>query len=378
MIISTLVLGSFLVYGLTQINYQCDWTGFGPCDVVTGSDENYRPEKTLWDWLRLLIIPTVLALGAVYFNRAKSRIAQERAQDARLQTYLKEMTELLLDKNLRKPDAGEEVRQVAQVQTLIALRRLDRERRTILMQFLRASQLVGTDEKSMIVDFRHIDLSNADLSATPLFRMSLRQTDLHETKLTEANLSGADLTRADLSGAKLTRADLSGADLSGAKLTRADLSGADLSGAKLHGADLSGAKLSRANLCGADLTRADLEEAKLWWADLSGAKLTKAKLHGADLWDADLTKAKLHGADLWGANLEEADLIRADLSRVDLIRADLCEADLSGADLTGALVTPEELANAASLTGTTMPDGSIHNERPARPPNGGAGRLGLL
>jgi uncharacterized protein YjbI with pentapeptide repeats len=42
---------------------------------------------------------------------------------------------------------------------------------------------------------------------------------------------------------------------------------------------------------------------------------------------------------------------------------DLCGltgANLSGADLTGATVAPEQLAQAKSLRGATMPDGTVH------------------
>ena len=40
--------------------------------------------------------------------------------------------------------------------------------------------------------------------------------------------------------------------------------------------------------------------------------------------------------------------------------ADLSGADLSGANLKGATVTQEQLAQAKSLKGTIMPDGTIH------------------
>ncbi|HEY0739300.1 MAG TPA: pentapeptide repeat-containing protein [Herpetosiphonaceae bacterium] len=342
-LVGTIVLGSLVVYGLMQVNYECDLTGFGACDFVKGSsDEDYRPEKTLWDWLGLLIVPTVLALGAIYFNRAErrneleiaqqerlneleiaqkerqneARIAEERAQDARLQTYLDQMRELLLDRNLRDSQAGDEVRHVAQTLTLIALRRLDQERRNILMQFLRSSRLIGLHnghelvdqygnllgaKARNIVDFQQVDLREADLRASPLFAVNLRGAILRE-----ANLRGAILYSADLSGTNLR--------------------GADLSGTNLRGANLYRANFYRANLRG---------------ADLSGTNL--------------------RGANLEGANLEGANLRGADLSRANLSRANLEGANLEGANLTGAIVTPEQLAQGASLTGASMPDGSIHD-----------------
>src|SRR6266487_266254 len=37
--------------------------------------------KTLWDWLQLLIIPTVLAVGGYLFNLANSRTERQIAKD---------------------------------------------------------------------------------------------------------------------------------------------------------------------------------------------------------------------------------------------------------------------------------------------------------
>jgi hypothetical protein len=73
----------------------------------------------------------------------------------------------------------------------------------------------------------------------------------------------------------------------------------------------------------------------------------------------------LYGADLSGANLSEvpnlskADLSNADLSGANLGEAILLRADLSGADLNGANVSPEQLAQAYSLEGATLPDEQI-------------------
>ena len=83
-------------------------------------------------------------------------------------------------------------------------------------------------------------------------------------------------------------------------------------------------------------------------------------LSAADLRDADLSFADLSFADLSFADLFAADLSGADLSFADLSDANLFTADLSGADLSGATVTQEQLAQAKSLQGATMPDGSKH------------------
>ena len=102
---------------------------------------------------------------------------------------------------------------------------------------------------------------------------------------------------------------------------------------------------------------------RLSGADLTDADLSGADLRSADLRVADLTDADLSGADLRGADLRVAALRRANLSRAVLFDADLSHARLRGADLSGIRgVTPEELeATAFSLSGATMPDGSVND-----------------
>jgi uncharacterized protein YjbI with pentapeptide repeats len=124
--------------------------------------------------------------------------------------------------------------------------------------------------------------------------------------------------------------------LSGADLTGTVLPGTVLPGVVLRGADLSGAMLSGAHLNGADLTG----------AVLTGAVLTGAVLSGA----------YLNGADLSGAHLDNTDLSAADLSCTNLSGGKKVCANLKGAIGT----TPEQLAQAKSLQGATMPDGSTH------------------
>ena len=76
-------------------------------------------------------------------------------------------------------------------------------------------------------------------------------------------------------------------------------------------------------------------------------------------------RAELAGTDfsylnLQGANLRGADLRQANLHRADLTDVNLQNADLSGADLTGARVSAGQLAQAKSLAGATLPDGTVY------------------
>lgn len=90
-------------------------------------------DKPLWDWLDLLIVPAVLAIGGYLFsnsqNRATQAATERRTQDEALQAYLDRMTELLLDRGLRESREGQDVSAVAWARTKTVLRRIDGTRR---------------------------------------------------------------------------------------------------------------------------------------------------------------------------------------------------------------------------------------------------------
>jgi hypothetical protein len=124
--------------------------------------------KTVWELLRVLILPAALALGGIYFAERRAvidrEIADQRRQDDILQTYLDQIGQLLLDKDrpLRQSKKGDEVRTLAHARTLRALKRLDAERNRSLLRFLQDSRLVG-ESKDPIISFDTADLVRADL-----------------------------------------------------------------------------------------------------------------------------------------------------------------------------------------------------------------------
>jgi uncharacterized protein YjbI with pentapeptide repeats len=244
--------------------------------------------KTLWDWLQLLVVPIVLSLITVAFawqqsdhqqkieaTRAESerQIEEQRAQDAALQAYLDQMSQLMLERDLRSSKERSEESILARARTRTVLARLNSRRKGSVVQFLYEADLINKNHP--VVSLSDVRLSGADLSGA-----NLSYADLSGVELIDANLSdGADLSDADLSGANLRKADLGGANLSGADLGGAELQLAVLSGANLLGANLSG---------GANLSYADLSDAELIDANLSDTYLNQADLSGANLLGADL------------------------------------------------------------------------------------------
>ena len=210
------ILFFFLAYRLSW-----DWTGF------SGTPKTY---KTFYDWLQLLFVPVALAFLGFYLNyREKSKedqrsdkeqqeearrlahekeaaekrakeeqileqqrtqtrreLAEDNQRESALQTYIKDMSELLLHENLRNSKKGDEVRSIARVLTLTTLRRLDPARKSSVVLFLKESDLI---EKDNLI----VDLSGADLSGVILNMTNLNNIDLYETDMSGAQLSHSSL-----------------------------------------------------------------------------------------------------------------------------------------------------------------------------------------
>jgi hypothetical protein len=190
----------------------------------------------------LIVVPVVLAVG-VYWLEGRQREgeqaiedqrAQQRMQDAALQEYFNQIGQLLLDKQLRGSEEGDEVRALARSGTLAILDNLDATRKRHLLQFLYEARLIYKEGR-----------------VVPLDGANLR----------DANLRYITLEGAALDGAILENTDLRGADLRGDELVNAHLHRKEK--LNLRGADLTGANLADTNLAGANLSDATVTEAQL-------------------------------------------------------------------------------------------------------------------
>ena len=109
-------------------------------------------------------------------------------------------------------------------------------------------------------------------------------------------------------------------------------------------------------------------------ADLKNSNLSGLFLYGADLHDTHLDNADFSNSILDNDNISITYLVQANFSNTRLVNADLSKsalfgANFSGANLKGALVTPEQLAQAKSLTNATLPDGSKYPSKTYPIPN---------
>jgi uncharacterized protein YjbI with pentapeptide repeats len=217
---------------------------------------NLVNDVTIWDWVKSLILPAVVAIfgtvGGAWFTR-------QRAQETALQAYLDKMSELLIDEDLhKKADRYDATRVTARARTLAILRQLDGRRKRIVLLFLRESRLINSKARcrkgqivahARLVGLKDADLRNADLRAAKLISTSRGEA---------VSLEGANLEGADLAGADLERADLREVNLERADLREVILKGADLRGADLRGAvGITNRELDRQARCLAGATMPD-------------------------------------------------------------------------------------------------------------------------
>lgn len=318
------------------------WTGFG--------------NKTLWEILQLIGLPAVLAAVGLFINynleQSQKRIETERYQQAALENYFKEMTNILVDKKLgalhhihtdsQQSDRQysithvineiektegidkslkesivkdlqelnesqlEELEAIARAQTLTTLNllRLDTKRRDLLVNFLRETTLAAKDPTCAKQD-----------NKTPQQVEKCRKQEQEANLLVGINLHSLDLHNINLQLFILQEADFGDANLFKAFLSEADLSGSNLSGSNLREASLIRTNLKGANLRNADLTKAFLNQANLGSQDTQDTNLTNANLT-----NANLTNATPPSLNAWYA--------RPELVEQDFPNAHLCNTTM--------------------------------------------------
>lgn len=259
-----------------DIRSQRSWTGF--------------KDKTLWDWLSLLFVPAVLALGAIVIeDRLRAQQIEIEATRMRAEVtekFVDKVAELVIHSNLKGDQQDTKVaavKAVAQARTNLVLEQLDLVGRLRLVYFLLDIALVQKGPGCKIRGFeerkdRVVSLVGVDLATDPGPNGRFESHD--DRYLGKSDDTWAELSRKCLNGADLKESNLQGAHLSQwmpnvnllkANLREAHLRYSDLSGAFLRITDLRGANLREANLARADLIGADLRSADLTGADVAGA-----------------------------------------------------------------------------------------------------------
>lgn len=323
-------------------NQAPSWTGFGKFQNANG---DFEREKTLWDWMNLLIVPMALAIGAFLLNRAERfneyQIAKERILENTLQDYLDKMTELLLKENLRESENNDESQSIARSRTLTALRILDQSRKGVLLKFIYESRLIS--------QIPVIKLKGADLSEADLKKANLSDGNISRSTLISANLEQARLIQTDFSYCKIEKANFTRSSLMGANFNLANCDNAIFTRATIANTNFDSASMKKAVFLSVYGIKANFQSAQLQHANFTNANLREANLDRANLKYANFENADLTGASLCGANLQHANLKGAILDN----------ADLSFANLENAKIKSTQLKKVISLSVAVMMDGNL-------------------
>jgi hypothetical protein len=108
-----------------------DYNREGKIEKVT--TQEVLPQRTVWDWLSLVGIPLaggVVIAGVGYYFNKKQREREEaverlNAQDTALQSYLDQMSDLLVNQHLRSLPRRSDIHKLGEARTLAALLGLD-------------------------------------------------------------------------------------------------------------------------------------------------------------------------------------------------------------------------------------------------------------
>jgi len=201
---------------------------------------------TFWDILGLVFIPllggvTVVGVGYLFNKKQREReeaIQALRAQDAALQQYLDQMSDLLINRDLRpEPEDSEPtglqkyldhakdlltslklraepedakpnvyVRDLAKARTVAVLLGLDSEHKRRPLKLIYELELIK--KGNPILKLGNAGLEGANLSELTLHEADLTCADLRVSDLKGADLEGSNLNLVDLRGSDLRRADL--------------------------------------------------------------------------------------------------------------------------------------------------------------------------
>jgi hypothetical protein len=227
--VAALIGFTLVLLAVVALGYLNAWAWVGVIEYEysdTGAPLAVSNIKTVWDWLGLLIVPVLLALGAFWFNRSQKQtelqvsqqhaetereIAANKLQQEYLERYYTRMEELLLHERLRESETTSEERAIARTRTLDILRRLDGNRKGQVLQFLNDARLIQRPDSLKDAKTGHFDYSD------PIVRLD--EADISDVVLSGATMMHIHLYRAQLPGANLRYARLNGAYMFGVTLT---------------------------------------------------------------------------------------------------------------------------------------------------------------
>ena len=266
LIIVFIAAGYFVAKWAVRPEVAPTWTGFGKYDEKT----NGPRAKTLWDWMDLLIIPLAIGLLAWILKEAEkekaNRSEEERSHNEALDSFIKVMTDLIINHNLTNGNSSFESRTIARTRINLAFSNLNGVRKGQVLQFLFES---GKKKKNPKVNILGADIKGAILDGIVLSKAEIKGAYFNDASLKHSNLNGTSFIGSDFSGADLSNSLVKETDLSYTNLSKAKLRNMDLTSVNFEGADLTNANLRGSNINHQQLNAIFKKE---------GIKITKSKI----------------------------------------------------------------------------------------------------
>ncbi|MGK7913665.1 MAG: pentapeptide repeat-containing protein [Synechococcus sp.] len=187
---------------------------------------------TILEWLKLLVVPLVLACFGRILDQVQRRSDNDKAKEKFLLNYFDSISELIIEKDIislsrkfkykyqkyQEPSILSSSRTLIEARTKSVLRRCrhDSEKTRIVLKFLSSAGIYTTVKPKLAgIDLESLNLSGIHLSGIDLSEANLINIDLRDADLSMANLKDTDLRGADLRGADLRDANLAEAKLDG-------------------------------------------------------------------------------------------------------------------------------------------------------------------
>ncbi|MEB3316024.1 MAG: pentapeptide repeat-containing protein, partial [Candidatus Melainabacteria bacterium] len=234
-------------------------------------------KKSFWDWLQLLIVPLMLALGAFYLNSAAdfrdNQIAQEQKHQEILTDYFSKMQDLIVETKKSKQTPGSkesnskerlllEFRPTAQALTLSVLEQLDGKRKGKVITYLAESQLITiTVDNNKPSTQPEIKLDGANLK-----KIVLENVDLYgiiDMKNKGQIINGIEINNANMEGANLSQVNLFKSNLSGSNLKNATLKNVNFTGSIMKDSKFINGQITDVNFTGVSLSQTIFDNIKL-------------------------------------------------------------------------------------------------------------------
>lgn len=198
---------------------------------------------------------------------------------------------------------------------------------------------------SSAVNFRSLNLKEADLSEVHLLGADFTHAELNKSNLSRSNITGCKFNKVDLSDTNFSGAFVSGSDFSDVEIQGANLTGSGFIECNFTNVNFSGMNLSivRNNgFAGSNFTKANLKRANLQGLTLqfgtAGSVNHRTIFYGADLSHANFSGARING------DFREANLFKANLSNTLITLSDFKEAKFENTRFNGSKIYGSDLS----------------------------------